>query len=167
MIAGRKQVSRKESRGASRRMPDVETQSRGFEAAREARRSVLVEDYLELISDLLLEGGEARQVEIAKRLGVSQPTVAKMLARLVAEGLVHQKPYRGVFLSEAGQKVADDARIRHQVVERFLLALGVSRESAQIDAEGMEHHVSEETLSAFRMALEGGLEAFMKGAQKK
>ncbi|NHO32694.1 manganese-binding transcriptional regulator MntR [Acetobacter fallax] len=142
-------------------MPDAQTQSEGFRAARVARQNELVEDYLELISDLLAEGREARQVDIAGRLGVSQPTVAKMLARLATDGLVTQKPYRGVFLTHAGQKVADEARRRHRVVEAFLLALGVSRENALIDAEGVEHYVGGETLAQFQRAIEGGLQQFM------
>jgi DtxR family manganese transport transcriptional regulator len=69
-----------------------------------------------------------------------------------------QKPYRGVFLTEAGQKIARESRLRHQTVEAFLRSLGVSSETARIDAEGIEHHVSDETLAAFRKAMAGGLE---------
>lgn len=131
-------------------LPDAEIQSESFRQVREARRSALVEDYVELISDLIGRDGEARQVDIARRLGVSQPTVAKMLKRLVDDGLVSQKPYRGVFLTETGEKIAVESRERHQTVEDFLRALGVSEDTARIDAEGIEHHVSDETLEAFR-----------------
>ncbi len=140
----------------------METHSEGFRANRAARQKVLVEDYVELISDLLSEGQEARQVDIAGRLGVSQPTVAKMLARLSAEGLVTQKPYRGVFLTDAGQAMANKARHRHGIVEAFLLALGVSEENARIDAEGIEHYVGAETLATFERALNQGLAKFMR-----
>jgi DtxR family manganese transport transcriptional regulator len=129
---------------------DADVHAHGFRQAREARRLELVEDYIELISDLIGSGGEARQVDIAARLGVAQPTVAKMLKRLVDEGLVSRKPYRGVFLTERGEALAQDARKRHQIVETFLLALGVEAETARRDAEGIEHHVSRETLDAFR-----------------
>jgi DtxR family manganese transport transcriptional regulator len=121
----------------------------GFRQARQARRSALVEDYVELIADLIDDGGEARQVDIAARLGVAQPTVAKMLKRLVEDGFVVQKPYRGAFLTEAGQALALRSRERHRVVEQFLLALGIAPDIARRDAEGLEHHVSEETLDAF------------------
>jgi DtxR family manganese transport transcriptional regulator len=131
-------------------LPDADIHSEGFRHTREARRGALVEDYVELIADLIEDGHEARQVDIAARLGVAQPTVAKMLARLAAEGLVTRKPYRGVFLTEAGQTVALESRARHQTVEAFLRCLGVSPETARIDAEGIEHHVSGETLEAFR-----------------
>ncbi|SEL43071.1 iron (metal) dependent repressor, DtxR family [Xaviernesmea oryzae] len=135
-------------------LPDADTHSEGFRQSREAQRGALVEDYVELIADLIEDGNEARQVDIAARLGVSQPTVAKMLARLSSEGLVSRKPYRGVFLTAAGQKMAGESRLRHQTVEAFLRVLGVSPETARIDAEGIEHHVSEETLSAFRRFIE-------------
>lgn len=120
-----------------------------FRQVREARRVELVEDYVELISDLLVDGREARQVDIASRLGVSQPTVAKMLKRLVRDGWVVQRPYRGVFLTPAGESLADSSRARHRMVERFLVALGVEQEIARRDAEGIEHHVSDQTLAAF------------------
>lgn len=129
--------------------PDVHVES--FRQAREARRLELVEDYVELIADLIGDGGEARQVDIAARLGVAQPTVAKMLKRLAEDGLVQQRPYRGVFLTEAGLALAVQSRERHRIVEQFLCALGVSPEIARRDAEGIEHHVSAETLEAFRL----------------
>lgn len=146
---------RKQALAREEPLPDAETHSEGFRQTREARRSALVEDYVELIADLIEDGNEARQVDIAARLGVAQPTVAKMLARLAADGLVSRKRYRGVFLTEAGHKMALESRIRHQTVEAFLRSLGVSTETARIDAEGIEHHVSEETLAAFRKAMDG------------
>lgn len=135
-------------------LPDAALHSEGFRRTRAARRAALVEDYVELIADLIEDGSEARQVDIAARLGVAQPTVAKMLARLVADGLVTRKPYRGVFLTEVGHRVARQSRARHRVVEAFLLSIGVSAEIARIDAEGIEHHVSAETLRALKRALD-------------
>ncbi len=128
---------------------DADLHVESFRQAREARRTELVEDYVELISDLIGDGGEARQVDIAARLGVSQPTVAKMLKRLVKGGFVVQKPYRGIFLTDAGQALAEASRARHRTVEAFLMALGIDADTARRDAEGIEHHVSEETLAAF------------------
>src|SRR3546814_18588593 len=77
----------------------------GFRQAREARRTELVEDYVELIADLIDDGGEARQVDIAARLGVAQPTVAKSLKRLVGDGLIVPRPFSGGFLTvEIGRR---------------------------------------------------------------
>ncbi|EKS9204463.1 manganese-binding transcriptional regulator MntR [Enterobacter cloacae] len=129
---------------------NVEEHVEGFRQVREAHRRELIDDYVELISDLIREVGEARQVDMAARLGVSQPTVAKMLKRLATVGLIEMIPWRGVFLTPEGEKLAQESRERHQLVENFLLVLGVSPEIARRDAEGMEHHVSEETLVKFR-----------------
>ncbi|MEM5026898.1 manganese-binding transcriptional regulator MntR [Enterobacter roggenkampii] len=129
---------------------NVEEHVEGFRQVREAHRRELIDDYVELISDLIREVGEARQVDMAARLGVSQPTVAKMLKRLASVGLIEMIPWRGVFLTPEGEKLAQESRERHQLVENFLLVLGVSPEIARRDAEGMEHHVSEETLEKFR-----------------
>jgi len=129
---------------------NVEEHVEGFRQVREAHRRELIDDYVELISDLIREVGEARQVDMAARLGVSQPTVAKMLKRLASVGLIEMIPWRGVFLTPEGEKLAQESRERHQLVENFLLVLGVSPDIARRDAEGMEHHVSEETLVKFR-----------------
>lgn len=129
---------------------DTEAHVESFRHARHARRLELVEDYVELIADLIDDAGEARQTDIAQRLGVAQPTVAKMLKRLAVDGFISQRRYRGVFLTEAGRALATASRGRHQIVEAFLRDIGISAETARIDAEGIEHHVSEETLAAFR-----------------
>ncbi len=129
---------------------NVEEHVEGFRQVREAHRRELIDDYVELIDDLIREVGEARQVDMAARLGVSQPTVAKMLKRLASVGLIEQIPWRGVFLTPDGEKLARESRERHEIVEHFLLALGISPDIARRDAEGMEHHVSVETLEVFR-----------------
>lgn len=128
---------------------DADSHAEAHHKTREARRTELVEDYVELIAVLIAQEGEARQVEIARRLGVAQPTVAKMLKRLAEDGLVEQKPYRGIFLTNAGHRLAEECRRRHAIVEAFLRAIGVSDETARHDAEGIEHYVSRETLDAF------------------
>lgn len=128
---------------------DVEMQTEAFRQVREARRTELVEDYIELIADLIDDGGEARQVDIAARLGVAQPTVAKMLKRLAEDSLIQRKPYRGIFLTQAGRELAEASRERHRIVTAFLISLGIDEDIARRDAEGIEHHVSPETLEAF------------------
>jgi DtxR family manganese transport transcriptional regulator len=125
-------------------------QSESFRQTRQAHRLELMEDYVELIDDLIAAQGHAKQMDIAGRLGVAQPTVAKMLKRLADEGLVQQQHYKGVTLTGKGKALAADARERHSVVVAFLLSLGVSEETARRDAEGIEHHVSAETLAALR-----------------
>lgn len=130
-------------------MPEQPTQALRFVKARTARSATLQEDYVELIDDLLTAHGEARATDVAKRLGVTHPTALKAIARLKREGLVTSRPYRGIFLTEAGHALADRVRARHRLVVEVLLALGVPEEVAEEDAEGMEHHVSGKTLEAF------------------
>ena len=130
-------------------MPTEPTQARRFGKARTAQSSALSEDYVELISDLLANGGEARPTDIARRLGVSHATAIKTIGRLKREGLAIAKPYRGVFLTDAGERLAERVRARHRVVVDLLQAVGVPLEAAEQDAEGIEHHVSDATLAAF------------------
>lgn len=124
--------------------------------ARSARSSAMLEDYTELISDLRAGQGEARTTDIARALGVTHPTANKAIARLKREGLATSKPYRGIFLTEAGNAMAERCRARHRTVVKLLLAVGVSPEAAEIDAEGMEHYVSAATLDAFEAFLASG-----------
>lgn len=143
-----------EDREASpRTLTDAERQAAGFERVREAHQTELAEDYVELIADLIDAHGEARVVELAGRLGVSHASVNKVLIRLQREGLVSTRPYRAIFLTEAGRALAERSRARHRIVLDFLLAIGVSEETAVIDAEGVEHHVSDETLAAFQRVI--------------
>ncbi len=130
-------------------MPAAEQQVANFRHTRRARKSEIAEDYVELIADLIDSGGEARATDIARRLGVSHATVIKTVGRLQRDGLVVSKPYRAIFLTDEGRRIATWSRRRHEVVIQFLLSIGVSKDVAYADAEGIEHHVSAETLAAF------------------
>lgn len=124
-----------------------------FQRVREAHQTELAEDYVELIARLIDETGEARVVDLAVWLGVTNATVNNTVQRLQRDGLVTTKPYRSIFLTEAGRELAESSHQRHILVRDFLLALGVGEETAEADAEGIEHHVSAETLTAFRRHL--------------
>jgi DtxR family manganese transport transcriptional regulator len=138
----------------SRVLEDAEVQAEAFERVRQAHQMEATEDYVELIDDLIKSTGEARLVDVAERLGISQPTAGKTVARLQREGFVTSEPYRAIFLTTEGQALAERSRLRHDIVHRFLLALGVSQATAQLDSEGMEHHVSDETLKVFEQFIE-------------
>ena len=125
----------------------------GYRRARADHARELAEDYVELIDELIHATGEARAVEIAARLGVSQVTVTNTISRLKRAGLVRSEPYRSVFLTAKGKLLAEKARTRHRVVLDFLVALGVGRADAELDAEGIEHHLSEATLAAMKRYL--------------
>jgi len=129
---------------------DARLQAGWFNRVREAHQTETAEDYVELIADLIEAQGEARVVDLATRFGVSHATVNKVIARLNREGLVNNLPYRSLFLTEEGQALAARCKERHKIVLDFLLALGVSPATAEADSEGVEHHVSAETLEAFQ-----------------
>jgi DtxR family manganese transport transcriptional regulator len=124
-----------------------------FTRARADHSRENAEDYVELIDALVRETGEARAVDLSERLGISAVTVSRTLKRLQREGLLTAQPYRSIFLTAEGQEMAAASRVRHELVLKFLLALGVPEDVAEVDTEGIEHHVSEETLSAMRAYL--------------
>lgn len=137
-------------RPADRSLEEPDAQAEVFDHVRRAHSMARAEDYVELIDDLIATRGEARLVEVAERLGISQPAAGKTLARLQREGFVTSEPYRSIFLTDKGKALADSSRERHDLVYQFLLSIGVSEATAKIDSEGVEHHVSEETLEAFQ-----------------
>lgn len=138
---------------ASESDQDAKRRAERFQRVRDAHQKELAEDYVELISDLINETGEARVVDLALRLGVTGATVNNTIQRLQREGLVTSKPYRSIFLTEQGQELAAASRERHRIVREFLIVLGVDEETAEADTEGIEHHVSDATLEAFRRYL--------------
>ena len=127
-----------------------------FDRIRRAHQSEVAEDYVEMISDLIEETGEARTVDLAARFGVTSPTVNAIVRRLQRENLVETRPYRSIFLTEAGKALAESSRARHQIVRDFLVTIGVPKSIAEEDAEGVEHHVSEETLAVFAQITAAG-----------
>jgi len=131
-----------------RKLSSTTLRSQAFSRTRADHSRELAHDYCELIAELIDEKGEARGTDIALRMGVANATVAKTMKRLAEQGLVEQEPYRAIFLTAEGWKVAEDGKRKHAIVQNFLLALGVSPQVAEVDAEGIEHHVSAETLKA-------------------
>lgn len=138
----KKALAKKSSRSS-------ETQAKAMKVTREQHAKETTQDYLEAISDLIEQTGEARVVDLASRLGISHATVIQTIRRLLREGYVTSEPYRSIFLTDEGRKIAEDARHRHAITVAVLKKLGVSAEVAEVDAEGMEHHVSKETLRSF------------------
>ncbi len=130
-------------------LADPAKQAAWFQHVRKAHQTETAEDYVELIADLIEAKGEARVVDLSTRFGVSHATVNKTITRLKKEGLVNSQPYRSLFLTAKGEKLAERCKERHIIVLDFLKALGISEKTAELDAEGVEHHVSEETLKAF------------------
>ena len=117
-----------------------------FKKVRDAHKSENTEDYLEIIADLLNTKGEARIVDIANKLDIAQATANKTIQRLQNQGFVKKEPYRSIFLTLKGQEVASVSKKRHIIVLTFLKNLGLDARTAEADAEGIEHHVSDKTL---------------------
>ena len=121
-----------------------------FIESRNSHSEENTEDYLELINDLLHNKGEARIVVIATQLGIAQATANKTIQRLQKQGYVEKLPYRSIFLTPKGQAIAYKSKKRHNTVYNFLIKLGVNKKIAKKDAEGIEHHVSGETLKKLK-----------------
>ncbi len=138
---------REQSRGTPR---SAETQAAALRRTRLEHAAETAQDYAEAIADLCALQGEARAVDLARRLGVSHVTVIRTIARLQRDGYVSTRPYRSIFLTQKGSTLAEESRRRHDIVLAFLRSLGVPEEVAQTDAEGIEHHVSPATLAAFK-----------------
>ena len=150
-----------------RPLDDPDAQAEVFDHVRRAHSMESTEDYVELIGDLIDVRGEARLVEIAERLGISQPSAGKTVARLQRDGFVTSEPYRSIFLTAKGRALAERSRARHDVVYRFMVAIGIGEETARRDSEGVEHHVSDETLAVFERIIEAGGIAALLSANTK
>jgi len=120
------------------------------ERTRRDHANETAEDYVEAIDEFVGLNGQCRLTDLASHFAVSHVTVNKTIARLQREGLVTTERYRPIELTAKGKRLAAATRRRHEIVFRFLIALGVSEETAAIDSEGIEHHVSQETLQAMR-----------------
>lgn len=127
--------------------------SRPFSRLRDAHHRETGEDYVEMILELIERAGEARLTDVARRFGVSAVTAHKIVDRLQREGLVTSQPYQALLLTPQGKRLAVKSRKRHDIVYRVLCALGVPPDVAYVDAEGIEHHVSSQTLAVFQKFL--------------
>lgn len=126
----------------------------GHRRTRRDHAAETAEDYVEAISEVLASHGVCRVTDLARRFDVSHVTVTKIVARLKESGLVTSEPYKPLELTEAGKRLAAKSRKRHEIVYQFLLAIGVAETTAAADSEGIEHHVSPETLEAMRAFVE-------------
>ncbi len=139
--------------GRPRPARTAEMQASALRQTRRKHSTETAEDYVEAIAELTESVGEARAVDLARRLGVTHVTAIRTIARLLRDGYVTTQPYRAIFLTDRGTRLARESRERHALVVDFLRALGVPEPVAHADAEGIEHHVSPETLAAFRRHL--------------
>lgn len=146
-------LTKKQSPGKARAADRLRRQAEYLSQTRREHASEIAEDYVEAIADLVAETGEARVVDLAKRLGVTHVTVNRTIVRLQRAGFVTAQPYRAIFLTERGRHLAETCKNRHETVVEFLRSIGIPEHVAEMDAEGIEHHVSPDTLAAFKLAL--------------
>ncbi len=140
-------------KAASRKSDGPAARAESFRKVRTDNAAETAQDYAEAIAELIEREGEARPTELARMFGVSHVTVIRTVARLQRDGLLVTRPYRSIFLTPKGAALAAECRERHALVVSFLIALGVPRSAAEGDAEGIEHHLGTETISAFRAFL--------------
>jgi DtxR family manganese transport transcriptional regulator len=126
----------------------------GHRRTRQDHAQETAEDYVEAIAELADADGRCRVRDLAERLGVSHVTVIRVTGRLAEQGLLTTEPYKPLRLTGKGKRLASSCAQRHAAVVAFLRSLGVSDRTAAIDAEGIEHHLSKETLAAMRAFIE-------------
>ena len=128
----------------------IKARSVPFSQTRARHANETAEDYVEAVMELIAELGECRVLDLARYFNVSHVTVSRIVKRLADENLLHTMPYRPVELTAEGLKLAKRVKDRHLVVLAFLMELGVDKTNAEIDSEGIEHHVGSKTLTAMK-----------------
>jgi Mn-dependent DtxR family transcriptional regulator len=119
---------------------------RGANNARRPDCTFRMEDYLEIVYELVQHKGYATLVDVAEYLNVRPPSVTTMMRRLDQSGLLNYEKYRGIRLTEKGMDIAKIIHDRHSVLSEFLKMIGVSEKIANEDAESMEHHLHPQTM---------------------
>ncbi|MAY24525.1 MAG: transcriptional regulator [Thaumarchaeota archaeon] len=124
-----------------------------IKAAHESEKletSTRMEDYLEVIGELVDMKGYATTLDISRYMNVSAPSVTKMLKRLDKNGYLYYEKYHGISLTPTGEQLAETIRQKHGTILEFFEILGIGRDIANQDAEGVEHHLNAKTLRQIR-----------------
>jgi Mn-dependent DtxR family transcriptional regulator len=113
-----------------------------------------IEDYLERIHELIELKGYARVSDIATALHFTRPSVSIMVQRLDKLGYLCYEKYRGLTLTDRGLEIARRIQRRHVILTEFFTLLGLDRNIIARDVEGIEHHVSSESLEKLERLVE-------------
>ena len=116
----------------------------------EKQNSARMEDYLEVISELVDMKGYATTLDISRYMNVSAPSVTKMLKRLDENGYLEYEKYHGINLTKQGSQLASTIRQKHSILLEFFEILGIGTDIANQDAEGIEHHLNAKTIKQLR-----------------
>ncbi len=128
----------------------------GHKRTRQDHTSETASDYAEAVELISRNKGECRLSDLAELFQISNASAHRAVGRLKRIGLLESVPYGPIHLTRKGRTLASHSEGMHQLVVDFLVAIGVPRECAEVDAEGIEHHISKETENAFRLFLERG-----------
>lgn len=131
-------------------MPNQEIPSDPHQRTRRDHASETAEDYVEAIADILDAKQVCRVADLTERFGVTHVTVSRIVKRLQTSGLLTTRPYYPIELTPKGRRLASESKMRHEIVYDFLIALGLDPQTAAVDSEGIEHHVSKKTLDLMR-----------------
>ncbi len=132
-----------------------EKRAERLESIKEAHKSAKtdysrIEDYLEVISELVELKGYANTLDISRYLNVSAPSVTKMVQKLGDGGYLEYEKYRRINLTQKGTSLADTVRQKHGTLLEFFMMLGINHEIANQDVEGIEHHLNPQTIKQLR-----------------
>lgn len=141
------------------RLESIRDAHTGNKEEKKEYRTYRMEDYLEVIYELVQQKGYATTIDISQYLNVSSPSVTKMVKRLDETGYLKYEKYRGICLTQEGIDVAKSIHQRHSLLAEFLKMIGVDKDIANKDAEGIEHHLHPQTLKK--------LEEFVKTLKKE
>ncbi len=131
-------------------MPQPLPKPTRYQRTRKDHSTETAEDYVEAVAELSDRHSQCRLVDLAQYFGVSHVTANRIVARLVKQDLLRTQPYKPIELTSAGKRLAKSCRERHAIVRSFLIALGLDPATADIDSEGIEHHVSPRTVELFK-----------------
>ena len=114
------------------------------------KSSSRMEDYLEIIAELVELKGYATTLDISRYMNVSAPSVTKMLQRLDENGFLEYEKYHGINLTSKGAHIAEGIRQKHGILLEFFEILGIEYDTANQDTEGIEHHLNPKTIKQLR-----------------
>ena len=133
----------------TKRLDSIKAANQSIDRKTHIRR----EDYLEIISELVGLKGYATTLDISRHMNVSPPSVTKMLQKLDKDGYLEYEKYHGINLTSKGNQVAEAIRQKHSTLLEIFEILGIKKDIANQDVEGMEHYLNPKTIKRLRKFL--------------
>ena len=133
----------------TKRLDSIKAANQSIDRKTHIRR----EDYLEIISELVGLKGYATTLDISRHMNVSPPSVTKMLQKLDKDGYLEYEKYHGINLTPKGNQVAEAIRQKHSTLLEIFEILGIKKDIANQDVEGMEHYLNPKTIKRLRKFL--------------